>query len=89
MLRCSYTNPAALSDCSSHPFQIARLKQISQEPDIYEKLMRSVAPSIWELDDIKKGLLCQVRHQFPSLPQLLFNICSKGKTLHRVRIVTD
>ena len=42
------------------PFQIARLKVLSEEPDIYAKLARSLAPSIWELDDIKKGLLCQV-----------------------------
>ncbi|GAQ79584.1 DNA replication licensing factor MCM4 component [Klebsormidium nitens] len=44
----------------THEEKIERLKRISQESDIYEKLMRSVAPSIWELDDIKKGLLCQL-----------------------------
>ncbi|KAK2653279.1 hypothetical protein Ddye_013135 [Dipteronia dyeriana] len=27
--------------------------------DIYETLTRSMAPNIWELDDVKKGLLCQ------------------------------
>ena len=41
-------------------FQVARLKVLSEDPDIYAKLARSLAPSIWELDDIKKGLLCQV-----------------------------
>ncbi|KAK2642769.1 hypothetical protein Ddye_024532 [Dipteronia dyeriana] len=28
--------------------------------DIYETLTRSMALNIWELDDVKKGLLCQV-----------------------------
>jgi DNA replicative helicase MCM subunit Mcm2 (Cdc46/Mcm family) len=40
--------------------QIAKLKEISKLPHIYELLTRSLAPSIWELEDIKKGLLCQV-----------------------------
>lgn len=31
---------------------------LSQSPDIYEKLTLSLAPSIWELDDVKKGILC-------------------------------
>ena len=42
--------------------QVARLKEISKRPDIYEILTKSLAPNIWELDDVKKGLLCQVRH---------------------------
>src|SRR5690348_3550181 len=36
------------------------LKRLAQSPDIYEKLTRSLAPSIWQLDDIKKGILCQL-----------------------------
>jgi len=36
----------------------ARIIQLSQEPDIYERLTASLAPSIWELEDVKKGLLC-------------------------------
>lgn len=41
---------------------MARLKEISKRPDVYEILTKSLAPNIWELDDVKKGLLCQVRH---------------------------
>eukprot|EP00899_Mesostigma_viride_P019945 jgi/Mesvir1/27952/Mv20159-RA.2 len=37
-----------------------RLKEISQRPNIYEELTESLAPSIWELTDVKKGLLCQL-----------------------------
>lgn len=37
-----------------------KLKKLSEAPDIYEKLTRSLAPSVWELDDVKKGILCQL-----------------------------
>jgi len=43
-------------------FQVAKLKELSKQPDIYERLTKSLAPNIWELDDVKKGLLCQVTH---------------------------
>ena len=36
------------------------LVEISQRPDCYELLARSLAPSIWEMDDIKKGILLQM-----------------------------
>ena len=35
-------------------------KLAAESPDIIEDLIKSFAPSIWELDDIKKGLLCQL-----------------------------
>ncbi|KAL4303337.1 hypothetical protein GQ457_10G024820 [Hibiscus cannabinus] len=40
--------------------KVEELKELSKQPDIYEKLTRSLAPNIWELDDVKKGLLCQL-----------------------------
>ncbi|KAM7263354.1 hypothetical protein ACFE04_001037 [Oxalis oulophora] len=40
--------------------KIQQLKELSKLPDIYERLTRSLAPNIWELDDVKKGLLCQL-----------------------------
>ncbi|KAL8223293.1 hypothetical protein R6Q57_020692 [Mikania cordata] len=40
--------------------QVVKLKQLSKRPDIYDMLTRSLAPNIWELDDVKKGLLCQL-----------------------------
>ena len=36
------------------------LLALSQKPDIYEILSRSLAPSIWEMDDVKKGILLQL-----------------------------
>lgn len=36
------------------------LRLLSQRPDIYELLARSLAPSIWEMEDVKKGILLQL-----------------------------
>ncbi|KAF9489512.1 MCM-domain-containing protein [Pleurotus eryngii] len=38
----------------------AKLRTMSQRDDIYEILSRSLAPSIWEMDDVKKGILLQL-----------------------------
>lgn len=37
-----------------------KLKELSRRPDLYEYLARSLAPSIWELEDVKKGILLQL-----------------------------
>ncbi|KAG0372440.1 hypothetical protein BGX24_000247 [Mortierella sp. AD032] len=39
---------------------VAKIKEISMLPNLYETLARSVAPSIFEHDDIKKGVLLQM-----------------------------
>ena len=36
------------------------MQELGADPDIYEKLTASIAPSIWQLDDVKKGILCQL-----------------------------
>ena len=38
----------------------AEMEMLGADPDIYEKLTNSVAPSIWQMDDVKKGILCQL-----------------------------
>ena len=38
----------------------AKLRALSTKPDVYELLARSLAPSIWEMDDVKKGILLQL-----------------------------
>ncbi|RMZ91514.1 hypothetical protein DV736_g1241, partial [Chaetothyriales sp. CBS 134916] len=38
----------------------ARIKETATRPDIYELLSRSLAPSIYELEDVKKGILLQL-----------------------------
>ncbi|PON80788.1 DNA replication licensing factor Mcm [Parasponia andersonii] len=40
--------------------KIEELRELSKKPDIYDRLTRSLAPNIWELDDVKRGLLCQL-----------------------------
>lgn len=40
--------------------RIEELKNLSKDPRIYEKLTDSLAPSIWELDNVKKGILCML-----------------------------
>ncbi|KAH7517765.1 hypothetical protein FEM48_Zijuj09G0099100 [Ziziphus jujuba var. spinosa] len=40
--------------------KVEELKELSKLPDIYDRLTRSLAPNIWELDDVKRGLLCQL-----------------------------
>ncbi len=37
-----------------------KLKELSQRPDIYDYLALSLAPSIWEMEDVKKGILLQL-----------------------------
>ncbi|KAL6514541.1 DNA replication licensing factor, mcm4 component [Orobanche gracilis] len=45
---------------SDNEDKVQKFKELSRQPDIYERLTRSLAPNIWELDDVKKGLLCQL-----------------------------
>nr|XP_022904084.1 DNA replication licensing factor MCM4 [Onthophagus taurus] len=42
------------------PERIELLKVLSQKPDIYERLARGLAPSIYENEDVKKGILLQL-----------------------------
>ena len=36
------------------------LLEISKRPNLYEQLAAALAPSVWELDDVKKGVLLQL-----------------------------
>lgn len=37
-----------------------KLWRMSRDPQIYEKLTQALAPGIWQMDDVKKGILCQL-----------------------------
>eukprot|EP00668_Euglena_longa_P018469 GGOE01023047.1.p1 GENE.GGOE01023047.1~~GGOE01023047.1.p1 ORF type:complete len:848 (-),score=300.82 GGOE01023047.1:364-2577(-) len=52
----------------------AALQRLAERPDIYQLLARSLAPSIFAMHDVKKGLLCQ-----------LFNGANKNWQRTRVR----
>ena len=36
----------------------AKIRMLAEDPHIYDRLTASLAPSIWEMDDVKKGILC-------------------------------
>ncbi|KAL1518638.1 hypothetical protein AB1Y20_002926 [Prymnesium parvum] len=38
----------------------AEFSELSQRPDLYEQLAMALAPSVWEMDDVKKGVLLQL-----------------------------
>ena len=42
------------------PQEEEKIKATAARPDIYELLSRSLAPSIYEMDDVKKGILLQL-----------------------------
>lgn len=42
------------------PERVKLLEELSRKPDIYERLARAIAPSIYENEDIKKGILLQL-----------------------------
>ncbi|XP_066158799.1 DNA replication licensing factor MCM4 [Euwallacea fornicatus] len=42
------------------PERIELLNILSQKPDIYNRLARAIAPSIYENEDVKKGILLQL-----------------------------
>lgn len=46
--------------------QIQKFKEFAKDPQVIDKLVDAFAPSIWENQDVKKGILCQ-----------LFGGCSK------------
>jgi len=35
-----------------------KIEQLAQDPNIHSRLVKSLAPSIWENADVKKGILC-------------------------------
>lgn len=37
-----------------------KMRELGRDPNIYERLAKSFAPSIWEMTDVKKGILCQL-----------------------------
>jgi DNA replication licensing factor MCM4 len=37
---------------------VERFREIAADKALYDVLVGSLAPSIWEMDDIKKGVLC-------------------------------
>jgi DNA replication licensing factor MCM4 len=51
---------AGTPEAQFSPARLAAIRALGAQPDVYDALVRSLAPSIWELDDIKRGILCQL-----------------------------
>lgn len=55
------TTTTDINDTSATQFSTERLSEFyafAQEGHVYDRLVKSFAPSIWEMDDVKRGLLC-------------------------------
>jgi len=63
--------------------RIEELKSLSQLPDIYKRLAKALAPSIYENDDIKKGILLQL---FGGTPKDL-SACGRGRFRSDINIL--
>jgi DNA replication licensing factor MCM4 len=42
------------------PEEESRIRELSKDRNLYKKLEAALAPSIWENEDVKKGILCQL-----------------------------
>jgi DNA replication licensing factor MCM4 len=40
--------------------RVREFQEFCRQGDVYNRLINSFAPSIWELEDVKKGILCQL-----------------------------
>ncbi|RLN60350.1 hypothetical protein BBJ29_005489 [Phytophthora kernoviae] len=54
-----HVDAAAAAD-AQEARKLAAFRRIAAHPRVYENLAHSLAPSIWELDDVKKGILCML-----------------------------
>lgn len=42
------------------PERIQQIKAMGERDDIYDVLTEALAPSIWEMDNVKRGVLCML-----------------------------
>lgn len=42
------------------PERVNQFHNFARDGNVYERLVKSFAPSIWELDDVKRGVLCML-----------------------------
>ncbi|CAI5730225.1 unnamed protein product [Hyaloperonospora brassicae] len=54
-----HDDAAAVAD-AQQARKLAAFRRIAAHPRVYANLAHSLAPSIWELDDVKKGILCML-----------------------------
>ncbi len=49
-----------LSTACTRKNLVEQYKALARDPNVYDKLVEAVAPSVYELQDVKKGILCQL-----------------------------
>jgi DNA replication licensing factor MCM4 len=55
------------------PEDKAKYQEFAKRPDVYDLLVDALAPSIWENEDVKKGILCQLFGGVSKQCQVRFN----------------
>ena len=45
-------------DLTERKERVRRLRQLAAQGNIMDRLVKALAPSIWELEDVKRGILC-------------------------------
>ena len=38
--------------------EVKKFKKFASKPEVYDLLVDALAPSIWECNDVKRGILC-------------------------------
>ncbi len=56
----SSMTPTDSSTACTEKNLIEQYKAFARDPNVYDKLIEAVAPSVYELQDVKKGILCQL-----------------------------
>lgn len=68
------------------PERVELLKLLSQKPDVYDRMARAIAPSVYENLDVKKGVLLQLlggtKKHFHTSGRTHFRSVSHNKTTH-------
>lgn len=47
------------ASCTNRKAELEEKLELSRRPELYENLARSLAPLIWEMEDVKEGILPQ------------------------------
>jgi len=55
---------------------VEELEALAADPDVYENLVDSIAPSVWGMRDVKRGLLCQL---FGAVPKVYSGGSTRGE----------
>ena len=63
--------------------QREELRALARRPNLYQQLATALAPSVWELDDVKKGVLLQLFAE-PFAPSRRIIECGNPETMQLV-----